>query len=88
MKLKRIRSRGGRNRGRDSLIKISYMRIRPARKKRRKRRLIEEMDSEISRIRSSIGCKTIMLKNKMMKMIIKINTSSKLGTRYNTQPTD
>ncbi len=70
----KIRSRGDRERGRDYLIKIRYMRIRAAR--RRWKRLTGVMDRLNNR--SSIDTKTIKFKNRMRRMI------NKMGTKINS----
>ena len=70
----RIRSKGDRKRGRDCLIKINYMRIRAAR--RRRKRLIGAMDRLNNR--SSIDTKIIKFKNRMRRMI------NKMGTKTNS----
>jgi hypothetical protein len=68
----KIRLRGDRRRGRDSLIKIKYMRIRAVR--RRRRRLTGERDRLNNR--SSIDTKTIKFKNRMRQNIKKRGISS------------
>ena len=70
----RIRSKGDRERGRDYSIKIRYMRIRAAR--RRRKRLIGAMGRLNNR--SSIDTKTIKFKNRMRRMI------NKMGTKINS----
>ena len=70
----KIRSKGDRERGRDYLIKIRYMRIRAAR--RRRKRLTGAMGRLNNR--SSIGTKTIKFKNRMRRMI------NKMGTKTNS----